>query len=231
MTTPPPKTILAMDTAQGACSVALTQDGALVASRYELMRAGHAERLLPQVMEVMEDAAREMGDLTHLAVTIGPGTFTGTRIALSSARGMALALNIPIIGVTTLEAVAGAMEVHAGAVHVASFDAKRGEVYLQVFEGEGLSALTDPLCLPHGDAAATVKVAAEGRPIRIAGTGAGILADLLPGAGLPNVEAHPQAGVIAQIAEGREPTSGPVSPLYLRAPDAKLPGGIDPEPK
>ncbi len=223
--------ILAMDTAQGACSAALARDGELLAHRFELMRAGHAERLLPQIMEVMEEAAAEMADLTHLAVTVGPGTFTGTRIALSTARGMALALEVPIIGVTTLEAVAAAMEERAGTVRVAAFDAKRGELYLQVFEGESLEPLTEPLCHSHEDAAQVVRGAAGDNRIRIAGTGTGILAGLLPAAELPNVSAHPDAVVIARIAKDRKPAPGPVSPLYLRAPDAKLPGGIDPDPK
>jgi len=87
------------------------------------------------------------------------------------------------------------------------------------------------LCLSHEEAAARISEAAGGKTIKLAGTGSGILKDLLPAADLPNVEPHPQAEVVARIASGREPQSGPVSPLYLRAPDAKLPGGLEPAPK
>ncbi len=227
--------ILAMDTAQGACSAALWSEGHTLAHRFELMAKGHAERLMPQVLEVMAEAGLEMTALDRLACTIGPGTFTGTRVGLSAARGMALALKIPLIGVTTLEAVAVGLAPGPGKVRAAVFDARRGEVYLQVFEGESLTALTEPQVLSLEAAAAAAKRAAKGLTIEIAGTGAGLLAEALaqveaaahcpalgPAMG-PGVEGHPDARLVAQIAAARQPPTAPPSPLYLRAPDAKLP--------
>jgi len=219
--------ILGLDTAQGACSAAVWKDGAVRARRFELMRTGHAERLMPQVMEVMAEAGLEMTALDRLAATIGPGTFTGTRVALAAARGMALALGIPVIGVTTLEAVAEGLTAAEGKTRVTAFDARRGELYVQAFEGGALTPLTDPQILKVDDAASTIIAAAGGMPIEIAGTGARLLQDALTGQGAkaatPEVEAHPDAALIARIAASRAIPALPPAPLYLREPDAKIP--------
>jgi len=219
--------ILGLDTAQGACSAAVWKDGKVLARRFELMRTGHAERLMPQVIEAIADAGLEMAQLDRLAATIGPGTFTGTRVALAAARGMALALDIPLIGVTTLEAVAEGLPAGEGKVRVTAFDARRGELYVQAFEGEALTPLTDPQILKVEDAASAVIAAAGGTAIEIAGTGAGLLQDALTGQGVkaaaPEVEAHPDAALIAPIAATRAIPALPPAPLYLREPDAKLP--------
>ncbi len=221
--------ILAMDTAQGACSAALWSEGRTLAHRFELMSKGHAERLVPQILEVMAEAGLEMAALDRLACTIGPGTFTGTRVALAAARGMALALKIPLIGVTSLEAVAAGLTPGPGKVRAAVFDARRGEVYFQLFEGETLTPLTEPKALTISAAAKVAKSAAKGRPIEMAGTGAELLsmevAPCLAGNG-PNgagAEGHPDARWVAEIAATRQAPAVPPSPLYLRAPDAKLP--------
>jgi len=219
--------ILGLDTAQGACSAAVLKDGRVLARRFELMRTGHAERLMPQVLEVMADAHLEMAELDRLAATIGPGTFTGTRVALAAARGMALALKIPLIGITTLEAVAEGLAAGEGKVRIGAFDARRGELYVQAFEGASLSPLAEPQILNVEEAARLVAAAAKGRPIEIAGTGAGLLADALAGQGVkattPEVEAHPDAALVARIAATRAIPALPPAPLYLREPDAKLP--------
>ncbi len=220
--------ILGLDTAQGACSSALWEDGRVRARRFELMRTGHAERLVPQLLEVMEAAACEMGALDRLASTVGPGTFTGTRVALATARAMALALDIPLIGVTTLEAVAAAVTPDEGKVRVAAFDAKRGELYVQAFEGARLAPLSEPARLEIEAAAKAVIGAAGARPMMIAGTGAGLLARAIAGEGgvaeTPNVQAHPDAAMVAEIAADRTLPALPPAPFYLREPDAKLPG-------
>jgi len=219
--------LLALDTAQGACSAAVWIDGAVVARRYELMRAGHAELLVPMLMEAMEEAGLEMADLSHLACTIGPGTFTGTRVALSTLRGMALALKVPMIPVTTLEAVAHGLAPAPDAVRMACFDAKRGELYVQVFAGMTLDPLTEPEVLNHKEAAIAVKTAAAGLEIYGAGTGMEILEGALKELGIKthcaDVSPHPDAALVAEIAAGREGSHTPPAPLYLRAPDAKLP--------
>ena len=106
-------TLLAVDCATNACSAALWLDDGAGPHRYRAMRRGHAETLMPMVRAVMDEAGLAFSDLDAIAVTTGPGAFTGIRIGLAAARGFALAANLPLIGVTTLEAVAGAMTVAA----------------------------------------------------------------------------------------------------------------------
>lgn len=224
--------ILGLDTAQGACSAAVWQGdagegGRVLARRFELMRTGHAERLMPQAVEVMAEAGLEMAALDRLAATIGPGTFTGTRVALAAARGMAVALKIPLIGITTLEAVAAGLTPGEGRVRVGAFDARRGEVYFQVFEGASLAPLNDPQVLDVASAAKAAADVAGGQGIGVAGTGAQLLTDALAERGLdaaaPDVQAHPDAAIVARLAAARAIPALPPAPLYLRAPDAKLP--------
>ena len=103
--------ILAVDTALGACSVALLSGDKILAHSFEEMARGHAERLAPMVQETMAKAGIAFSDIDRLAVTTGPGTFTGQRVGLAFMRGLRIALKKPLTGVTTLEAMA------AGAMH------------------------------------------------------------------------------------------------------------------
>ncbi|HEY1877059.1 MAG TPA: tRNA (adenosine(37)-N6)-threonylcarbamoyltransferase complex dimerization subunit type 1 TsaB, partial [Rhizomicrobium sp.] len=100
--------LLAVDTALGACSVALLAGDQVRAHVLERMERGHAERLAPMVDEAMKAAKADFAHITHLAVTTGPGTFTGQRVGLAFMRGLRLGLQIPLVGVTTLEAMATA---------------------------------------------------------------------------------------------------------------------------
>src|SRR5580698_7057611 len=106
--------LLAVDTALGACSVALLDGDKIRAHIFEPMDRGHAERLAPMVEEAMKAAHAEFATLTRLAVTTGPGTFTGQRVGLAFMRGLRLALQIPLIGVTTLETIAAAAMAETG---------------------------------------------------------------------------------------------------------------------
>ena len=92
-------TILAMDTSTAACSVALWRDGGVVASRFEVIERGHAEYLVPMIEAVMAEADERPADIDLIAVSIGPGAFTGIRLGLATARAMALAQDIPCIGI------------------------------------------------------------------------------------------------------------------------------------
>src|SRR5580658_4603040 len=98
--------LLAVDTALGACSVALLEGDEVRAHIFEAMDRGHAERLAPMVDEAMTAANADFARLTRLAVTTGPGTFTGQRVGLAFMRGLRVALKKPLIGITTLEAMA-----------------------------------------------------------------------------------------------------------------------------
>src|SRR6202161_1174559 len=98
--------ILSGDTALGACSVAVLEDDLVRAHRFEVMARGHAEALAPMVESAMRGAGLGFADLDRLAVTTGPGTFTGQRVGLAFMRGLRVALKKPLIGLTTLEAIA-----------------------------------------------------------------------------------------------------------------------------
>lgn len=205
--------ILALDTCLFACSAAVVRDGVVLASRIEPMSRGHQERLAPLVAEVMGEAGAGFDQLDRIAVTVGPGSFTGLRVGLAFAKGLSAALGVPAIGVGSLEALA---QPHAGRV-LAVLDAKRGQVYLQAFaDGAAVSA---PDALPIETAAARL---AEFAPDVLVGTGAALLAEMRPAAQVVAVD-HAAPAAIAALGAARAPT--PPRPLYLRAPDAKLPGG------
>lgn len=205
--------ILAIDTCLFACSAAVVEDGVVRAARVEPMSRGHQERLAPLVAEVMAQAGVAFDRLDRIAVTVGPGSFTGLRVGLAFAKGLSAALGIPAVGVGSLEALA---QPHNGRVF-AVLDAKRGQVYLQAFaDGVAVSA---PDALPIETAAARL---AELAPDLLVGTGAALLADMRPSARVMAID-HADPAAVAALAAARAPI--PPRPLYLRAPDAKLPGG------
>jgi tRNA threonylcarbamoyladenosine biosynthesis protein TsaB len=225
--------VLAFDTAQGALSAALRDEEGELASLFEERTRGHAEALMPMLETVLAEAALGFADLDALAVTIGPGTFTGLRVGLAAARGLALARELPLVGVTTLEAVAAPVGIGADEAVVATFDARREEIYLQAFEKD-LAPLTVPLLA--GLEAAPSHL--PDMPLVLAGTGVALLAERLEASGrtyrVADARPQPDAGIIAALAMTRLAAGGldafrvPPAPLYIRAPDAKLPGGRDP---
>lgn len=214
--------ILGLDTACGACSAAVCSDGAVAARRFELRARGHAEALMPMVQAVMDEAAITYDALDAIAVTRGPGTFTGLRIGLAAARGLALAAGRPLVGLTTLEVIAAAAaDDHPDLPILAAIDARRGQVYAQMFRPGGTSD-REPRALSLEAAA---DLSAGGR-IALAGNMAGALKELLDGdAVIAAGTEQPDAAVLAQrVAASPLPAPGvTVTPLYLRAPDAILP--------
>lgn len=221
--------VLAFDTALGACSAALWRDGAVPARRLVEMTRGHAEALMPMVRSVIDDAGIAYDDLDAIAVTIGPGAFTGLRIGLAAARGMALAARLPVVGVTTLEALAHATgpDERVGRQVLAVIDSRRAGVYAQLFSHD-LEPQGEPeICAPDALAARFA-----GAALVLCGDGAALLRDPLRELGaqtiLPDASPWPDAAIVAAIAAGRLPVEAgapPPSPLYLRPPEAKLPKG------
>ncbi len=223
--------VLALDTATAACSAALWRGGALGAHRFVAMERGHAEALMPMVEAIMDEAGAAYRDLDLVAATVGPGTFTGLRVGLAAARGIALAAGRPVAGVTTLEALAHGVDGAAldGRKLVAALDARRGEVYVQIFDGD-LAPMSDPL-------AATPSAVAAGLPagpLALVGDGAPLVAAALAGPTGDIVELDaprlPNAAVVAALAARRfagpdaELPSAPPAPLYLRSSGAREPG-------
>ncbi len=219
--------ILAFDTATSACSAVLWEDGRVRARRFEIMTRGHAEALVPMIADVMDEAGIDFPRLDLITVTVGPGAFTGLRIGLAAARGMALAAAAPCLGVTTLEAVAHGVSEgeRADATLLVALSTKRRDVYAQAFDAR-LTPLAPPRALLAGELMAMVPA---GRVV-VAGDAAGETAAMLTARG---VDAAPSAAtavadaaVVAAIA-ARRWTPGDVvpapAPLYLRPPDAKIP--------
>jgi tRNA threonylcarbamoyladenosine biosynthesis protein TsaB len=214
--------ILALDTCLDACSVAVCEDGAPLATRSEIMARGHQERLAPMAAAVMDEAGQAFDALDLIAVTIGPGSFTGLRVGLAFAKGLALALGVPCVGVGALEALA-ASEEDAGFV-VAAVDAKRGQIWLQAFI-DGRPAMA-PDALSPETAAARLAELWPGGPAVLVGSAAPLLAGVIPQAHV-SARLAPDPVAVAQIAAQVVRRLGrsypPPRPLYLRAPDARLP--------
>jgi tRNA threonylcarbamoyladenosine biosynthesis protein TsaB len=206
--------VLGLDTCLSSCSVAVLDGERVLGHAREVMARGHQERLAPMAQQVMADAGLAFDRLDRIAVTVGPGSFTGLRVGIAFAKGLALALNLPAVGVGTLEALAAEVE---GLVFPA-IDARRGQLYLQAFE-DG-RALMAPDAVTAEVAAARLAELSQGRPFTLVGSGAALLIDFAPGARIVAAEGA-DARQVARLAAARAP--GPLKPLYLRAPDAKLP--------
>jgi tRNA threonylcarbamoyladenosine biosynthesis protein TsaB len=220
--------LLALDSASAACSAALWQDGAIIASRLEPMARGQVEVLVPMVAGVLEDAGTGFDALDGVAVTVGPGSFTGLRAGLAAARGFALGRGIPLYGVTTLEAVACAARDAAPAgtrdwpLFIA-IDTRRADIYLQEF-GPGTEPRSDPVAILPDDAAAGL---AEG-PALLAGDAAARLLDARAANhrdGLTVLETirFPRAADVAKIAAARIGNPLEARPLYIHAPAVTMP--------
>ena len=214
--------LLAIDTALEACAAAVFDTGSgMLASESLAMKRGHAEALMPLIARVMDEARAEFAELDRIVVTIGPGSFTGLRVGISAARGIALASGKPAIGLSTLAAYAAPyVAADETAAIVAAIDARHANVYLQVFGGSG-QTLSAPRLAPIRDA---VRAATAG-PARIVGSAAeAILAEWPTGEPLPllvQAEPAPDIAWIARLGAAAQETDVPPKPLYLQAPDAK----------
>ncbi|WP_027531537.1 tRNA (adenosine(37)-N6)-threonylcarbamoyltransferase complex dimerization subunit type 1 TsaB [Bradyrhizobium sp. WSM3983] len=215
--------ILAIDTALEACAAAVldTDAGELLAQEQLLMKRGHAEALMPMIARVMQSADLAFTALDRIAVTVGPGSFTGLRVGISAARGFALAAKRPAVGVTTLSAYAAAIVGLSGPAPVISaIDARHDHAYFQIVAGDG------SLLVPPAVAAIDEAIAASqfGAP-HLVGNAAKILAERWPkDAPQPvSVDAQPAPDIswVAWLGAAANPDTNPARPFYLKAPDAK----------
>lgn len=210
--------LLAVDTALGACSVALIDDDRVLSHRHRLMDRGHAEAVAPMVEEVMRDAEASFANLDRLAVTTGPGTFTGQRVGLAFMRGLRVALRVPLVGITTLAAMAEAAKAETGLVRaIALHDARRDEVYIEI------QNVLPPTVMCFDMAVGVLLDLPGDEPIAIAGTAGPRVCDALAKRFVLSFVRQPDALWVARLARIAEAPDNPPGPLYLRAPDAKLP--------
>ena len=221
--------ILAIDTALDACAAAVldTDAAELIAQESLPMKRGHAEVLMPLIARVMRAANLSFTALDRIAVTTGPGSFTGLRVGISAARGLALAAAKPVVGLTTLSAYAAAVVCqNRPAPVISAIDARHDHVYFQIVSGDG-AELVRPKILSIDEAIAASQFGAP----HLVGNAAKILADRWPqDAEAPvavDSEAAPDIAWVAWLGAAADPHNAPPRPFYLRAPDAK-PAAIPP---
>jgi tRNA threonylcarbamoyladenosine biosynthesis protein TsaB len=207
--------VLALDTCLAACASAVSRDDVPIGWATEPMTRGHQERLAPMVADLMAAHGLSFGAIDRIAVTVGPGSFTGLRVGLAFAKGLALALDRPCVGVGTLEALAASLE--AGGPAAIVVDAGRGQVYLQLFEN-GL-AISGPDVLPSDLAVSRVAEIFPSGELVLGGPGAHLISGALRRATIAEI-ATPDPRAIARLG-ARAPLVSP-RPLYLRPPDAKV---------
>lgn len=231
--------ILAIDTALDACAAAVLDAGAgkLLSRHSVTMTRGHAEAVMPLIARVMSEASVPFSSLDRIAVTTGPGSFTGLRVGISAARGIGLAAGRPVIGVTTLWAYAAPLlRAHGGQVAgqvigqvgghvtgrviVTAIDARHDQVYLQAVGGDG-RVLIEPKVATVTEA---LEAARFGAP-HLVGNAAALLAarwspDAPPPVGVDAASA-PDIACVAWLGAAADPAASPARPFYLRPADAK----------
>jgi tRNA threonylcarbamoyladenosine biosynthesis protein TsaB len=210
---------LALDTANDRIAAALLGERVAV-SRIEEITRGHAERLFPLIDELFVEAGRTIANVSRIAVNIGPGSFTGIRIAVAAARGLGVALNVPVVGVDALRLIAASLDEPADGPVLSAIDARRGEVYAGLYgpKGEVIEA-------PFAAEAEEVLARVGDRAIVMAGSGAAILSHQAAVNGRRVLPIDAMTGTnplaLARLGAAADPALSPARPLYLRAPDAK----------
>ena len=210
--------ILAIDTAAAACTTTLWNDGDILADVSVRQSRGHGEIIVPQIQDMLARMSLRFQDLDRIAVTRGPGSFTGLRVGLSTARAMGLGLSLPVHGVKTLDALAyDAQMADPKRCHLAALQTKRGDLYTQMFTSDGSDAAA------VRSAEATEALALEADAV-IIGDAQPFLEEQLANAsdltfGTPEV---PSGSAVAALAAAQT-EAVPPTPLYLRPAEAKLP--------
>jgi tRNA threonylcarbamoyl adenosine modification protein YeaZ len=212
--------LLALDTAYEACAVGIAGGRRSPVLFSEMIGRGHAERLMGMVEAAMAEAGLSFAALDRIAVTVGPGSFTGLRVGIAAARGLALVSGTPVVGIGTLAALAEAARAIAGAVPVlAVIDARRDEVYAEAFAADGISK-GEPAVVASAAAAAMLSPG-----MQLAGSGADLVRTAA-GRDVPVIhrDASPDIAAVLRLGERAAPPVAPPKPLYLRPPDAKPQG-------
>ena len=215
--------VLGLDTCLSSCSVAVLDGARVVASAREVMARGHQERLAPMARQVMAEAGLAFGKLDRIAVTVGPGSFTGLRVGIATAKGLATSLGKPACGVSTLDALgAGIAAAGATGERLAVLDGYRGEVFVALYDAAGTRLWEPEVMRPE---ALAERLAQVSTPPSVGGSGALRFRHELEGAGgirIPD-DADPvhrvEARHICALAAAGEGSES-LEPTYLSPPDA-----------
>jgi len=215
--------VIAVDTSSELGSVACVVDGVLRSAAEARVRARHGETVFSLLEQVMAHADFPKSEIELVSCGLGPGSFTGTRVGVAAAKALALALDVPLVGVSTLVALARAAP---GQWLAPVVDANRGEVFVAVYE-RGPGGLEERLAPTHGPPLELLSRLGRFPALTIFGTGARRYSEVLPPS-LPALFDSPRAAVIALEAVERLAARGPddratLEPVYLRPSDAKLP--------
>lgn len=208
--------VLALDTAGIDCSAAVYESSSqtLLSAVTEEIGKGHAERLMAVMDHALAEAGTDLKAVERIAVVVGPGSFTGIRVGVAAARGLALALGIECVSVTTLETLAAShLAGHGQRSVVVAMDAKRDEVYAQAFSADG-EAISEPAALSGSAVTALVSSLQADR----IGSWSSDAAGTPPAT--PSVDRF-DIGTVARLGATKEAGARKPAPLYLRGPDAK----------
>lgn len=215
--------ILAFDTALESCSVAIQTASGEILCDHRQQDRGHAETLVPQIVDLMKQAGLSFHDLNLLATTTGPGSFTGLRTGLSAAQGYALSLGLPLIGITTLEMLAHEVPTPQDRRILSLIDSKRGDFYYQIFDDQAV-ALTQPDIVRPENLSQRI----QEKRVVLVGNGAAAAAPLLAHSDVEIYHTPVDARALLPIAQARYQKGGTghpceCKPLYLRDADAQPP--------
>ncbi|MAH84376.1 MAG: tRNA (adenosine(37)-N6)-threonylcarbamoyltransferase complex dimerization subunit type 1 TsaB [Rhodospirillaceae bacterium TMED8] len=225
--------VLALDSSTAACSVAVWHDGVIVAHCFEVLDRSHAERLIPMVDDAIKSSGHKFEEIDLVAVTVGPGAFTGLRIGISTARGLALALNIPCVGISSMECLCACIDgARDGDVILTVLDTKRGDLFVQIFDFSS-KALCNVAIIPSDGVINFIEGIAKKTRCIVAGDALEPIQEALTTQGLVLVSSgtkFPDATQVANIAAWRLEAGRaqlPPKPVYLRLPDASIPLNVD----
>lgn len=221
--------VLAIDCAQRFCAAALYDEtaGQLIAARNPDIGRGHAELLAGIVSQLFVDAGLTFSDISRIGVTTGPGSFAGIRVGVAFARGLAIPLGIPVLGISSLLAIAHPVVAARSRPVMAAIDAKRDRVWAAIIAADGAVLVAPAELTAHAAAA----MAREAKALIVGSAAPLLLAadpDLNPDLIISEetTRSAPEIGVVAAMAASADPERHPAEPAYLRSPDAKPQAGF-----
>lgn len=210
--------VMGLDTALQRCSVAIIRGDQVLADESVSMARGHAEHLAPMAAAALKKASVGIGEFDRIGVVAGPGGFTGVRVGLSFARGLGVGTYIPVVGITSLAALAAGVGASGATAPV--IDARQGQVYAGLYDARG-NVLLPPFVADPKACLEILIERASGAAVTLAGSGAPLMGALPANWRIEDGAAEIDAKIVARLAAAAPPPTGAPAPLYLRAPDAK----------